>query len=330
MRRWEVTNDGDFFGEPYSEGFGFYKWSSGAYSLSQWKNNTREGIGFHVYDDLDVAVGKYYDGKMVYPRVEMGKNNIIHLYLNERMDGTRDAITVWLDDGNWRFWTEDRDGNRVNNAIEYHHHRDGDEVMLIHYPRGGGDADVVKSVYPGFHAPYPLLNNKPLNFGRCPNWGSFKFTEGTNNNGIRYSRCDNSYNVAGFGLGVIEWGDGTFCLGQWKDGYRTGYSIYRFKTSWEIFYAVEGKRDGLTITFFDSGEVDIQINDRNGRSNSLCYIRGDLSYSGTKSDSLARNGIGLLCRGQTKAQVVSFENGPVVSGSLRREWVLDGTYFSER
>lgn len=324
MKKWEITNNGYFYGEATPNGIGIMKWQDGDYYIGSWKDNARTGWGILKCQN-SVKFGNFDDGQFSYPMVSISNKNVLDVMLERLPNGHRKHVIIWLNDGDWRFDEIDENNDLLENAVEYHH--DSQNILMIKYNNETHEADVVETIPKKFYTAKPIISHAPLDFEKDPDFSRFEWDDGVNNNNVRYFRCDDSKRVGGFGIGAISWNnDEEFCIGQWKDGYRTGWSLYHWENSTEVFYTHEGERAGLSVVFFKAGAISITVVTKDGRKNEICYNGSTLSYSGTVPSCLDRDGPGISvscdCR---HVKFVNFVGDEFDEQSVSAHYALSGS-----
>ena len=305
MRNWEVArvNNGDYyFDEPGHTGLGMYVWTDGDYYLGEWQNQVRTGYAMYRYSDGSAFFGEFVQGQSSGRKgVSLYENRAI-IYLDKGRDGSHLKLVVWLDDGSFKFYRTNDDGDTFGDAFEYH--ADTDNIMFLRYH--GSDSDTI-DIGTTFHTPRPLLYRFNPYFDPAPNPGSFQYSSGND-----YGMVDSSGTRRG--LGAIRWDNNNFYLGEYEDGYRSGWGVYRFSSYYEVAHYTKNAPDGLVVQFWDNGEVTVRIQ-RGGRHDEsyvIDYDDGILMYGPTNDDGFLE-GQGFACPDTATMVLASFSGGSIAN-----------------
>ena len=321
MKRWEITNEGKFYGESGPTGIGIFKWSSSNYYLGQWDNSDRNGLGIRRYDNGNVRFGMFHDGEMSYPTAIMTTKGVMEVLFDIDSNGIEKHLFLDFENGNWYFDTYK--GDDVVGVRVIYDHTDG-SIKLKNYPLGqSSNKEVILPRH--LKLDRPIIHHIPLYFPEIRDFNSFEWNEGKNNVGETYTSCENSTREQ-MGVGAISWGDGTFALSSWKNGDRVGWNVYKWKETYAYFYQDEKVGRTIEIQVYKNSVVNICDCTKNKWSCLLRYEKGNLSYSRTRDNIYTREGNGFIFEGGNSIKFVEFEDNLVKN--VIATYKLEGTTFS--
>ena len=321
MKKWEITNNGEFYGEAGPTGIGIYAWAPNNYYLGQWDNSDRNGLGIRRYDNGNVRFGMFHNGDMSYPTAIVTTNGSLEILFDIDSNGIEKHLFLDFDTGNWYFDTYK--GDDVVGVRVIYNHSDG-TIRMKNFPLGkSSNIEVVIPRRLKFDK--PIIHKVPINFPEITNFDSFDWDEGVNSAGETYTSCENSTKTE-MGVGAVTWGDGTFALSTWKNGRRNGWNVYKWKETYSFFYLDEKLDRTIEIQVYKNSVINICDCTKDHWSCMLRYEKGDLSYSYTKNNLYSRDGDGFIVEGGNVVKFVKFKEHNV--DKVIAAYTLDGTNFS--
>lgn len=321
MKRWEITNEGKFYGEAGPTGIGIFKWSPSNYYLGQWDNSDRNGLGIRKYDNGNVRFGMFHDGDMSYPTAICTTKGALEVLFDIDSNGIEKHLFLDFDTGNWYFDTYN--GDDVVGVRVVYDHSDG-SIRMKNYPLGEScNKEVVLPRH--LKLDRPIIHKVPIYFPDINDFNSFEWDEGKNSNGESFTSCENSTSDQ-IGLGAISWGDGTFCLSTWKNGARVGWNVYKWKDTYSYFYMDEEFNRTIEIQVYKNAVINICDCSNNHWSCMLRYEKGNLSYSRTQDNIYSREGDGFIVENGNTVKFVKFKEHAI--SQVVASYRLDGTAFS--
>ena len=321
MKKWEITNEGKFYGESGPTGIGIYAWAPNNYYLGQWDNSDRNGLGIRRYENGNVRFGMFHDGDMSYPTAIVTTKGVLEVLFDIDSNGIEKHLYLDFDNGNWYFDTYK--GDDVVGVRVLYDHSDG-SIRMKSFPLGqSSNKEVVLPRHLKFDR--PIIHKVPIYFPEIQDFSSFEWDDGINYQGESYTSCENSTKDT-IGVGAISWGDGTFALSTWKDGGRIGWNVYKWKDAYSYFYVDEEVDRTIEIQVFKNRVINICDCLKDHWSCLLRYEGGELSYSRTKDNIYSRYGDGFVVTNDNQVKFVKFKEHKV--DQVIATYSLDNAVFS--
>lgn len=207
--------------------------SPSAIFFGEVKNNAFNGKGFKYYSNSinNTYVGLFENGKETYGVRAFGNSLKVS-------DFARQSENEFLvnPDGSWAYveikCTEGRDYRRVvrylksNGVVEFAAYHNGDdiwgnnikrrEVGVENFLRG-------ETIYQNLYGcKFEHLSYNSVT-GRLNDFAS---TNGTLDSGETWEDCSQKMNGENHGVGFIRWSGGHYYIGEWEEGWRTGFGLY--------------------------------------------------------------------------------------------------------
>ena len=321
MKKWEITNEGKFYGEAGPTGIGIYRWAANNYYLGQWDDSDRNGLAIRRYDNGNVRFGMFHNGDMSYPTAIVTSKGALEILFDIDSNGIEKHLYLDFDNGYWYFDTYK--GDDVVGVRVVYDHSDG-SIRMKNFPLGEScNKEVVLPRH--LKLDRPIIHRAPIYFPEIKDFNSFEWDEGKNNNGETYTSCENSTKDQ-VGLGAISWGDGTFALSTWKNGSRVGWNVYKWKDAYAYFYLDEKLGRTIEIQVYKNSVINICDCTQNKWSCMLRYEKGNISYSRTKDNMYSREGNGFIVEGGNVVKFVEFDDHQVKN--VLATYKLENTTFS--
>ena len=321
MKKWEITNNGEFYGESGPTGIGIYAWAPNNYYLGQWDNSDRNGLAIRRYENGNVRFGMFHDGDMSYPTAIATTNGALEILFDIDSNGIEKHLYLDFDNGNWYFDTYK--GDDVVGVRVVYDHSDG-SIRMKNYPLGKScNKEVVIPRH--LKLDKPIIHKVPINFPEIHGFDSFDWDEGTNSAGETYTSCENSTKTE-MGVGAITWGDGTFALSTWRNGGREGWNVYKWKETYSFFYLDAKLGRTIEIQVYKNSVINIADCTKDKWSCMLRYEKGNISYSYTKDNLYSREGDGFIIEDGNTVKFAKFKDHALQK--VIATYKLEDTLFS--
>ena len=321
MKKWEITNEGKFYGEAGPTGIGIFKWADNNYYLGQWDDGDINGLGIRRYENGNFRMGMFANASMSYPTMIITQKRTMEILFDIDSQGIETHLNIDLESGDWyfdRYKGDDPIGTRF-----IFEHEEG-QITLKNFPLGETFNKKITLPRRIKFSSRPIKFKEDIFFPEIKSWDGFTWEDSVTSNGISYTSCENSTRTA-IGVGAINWGDGTFALSSWKNGGRFGWNVYRWTDTYSFFYNSDSGRT-IEVQVTKNGNVNICDTTPDNWSTYLRYSNGVLTYSETENNIYSRKGLGISIRNYDTIDFVKFvDNTP---DSVIATYSLVGTEYS--
>ena len=279
MKKWIKKSDSLFGDFSNDLSFGINILDEETYIIGRFDEKLRkDGMCITFYQGKYATFGKYYQDHPIYPLVDVDKNGMVEIDLGK--DGSANIYHLSLDTSTSSFiyFLRNKNGKMIQSAISY----DGksNTFSFIKANPDGSFGDSYK-IERKFIPDRPIVCPEPLSFVDITDENKFEYSSEVNS----FAMIENSSSESDPGIGVIEWSDGSYCVGGWRDNHRSGWQAYQIEggTSHMIFFGNYAQYDGLVVRLID-GAVYIKSLKNDGKeyednSFMITFKDGSLSFT---------------------------------------------------
>ena len=209
------------------------------------RNNYFNGLGAMYYADSvkDTFVGRFVGGQE-----ELGFRFSGNNFVLKDFKDNKENIFVLKERGDWAYIEKSvTQQNGCRRAIRYLKDKDSleftefksDDLLEVFNENNRAKAIDFKGALGGSTVYQNLYgcSFERLSYNSITSrLDDFVEGQGTLNSGETWEDFAQKMNNESHGLGVIRWGNGNFYFGEWNDGWRTGFGMYRFKQDGECAF----------------------------------------------------------------------------------------------
>ena len=246
MKKWKRKSEvlfGDFSSEPR---YGISIINKIAYDLGRFnKDNQRDGMVITYVKDQCALMAKYEKDKPLFPIVTIDKfgNASIDLGLNK--DGNIYHLDLDTSTSSFTYSLLNKKGRKpIKNGVQYNGEKN--ELAFIDL-----ENNVSYPIEKKFIPDRPIVCPEPMLFVDVSNDDKFEFSSDPDS----FAACENSNSESDPGIGIIEWADGSYCVGGWRDNHRSGWQAYQIEggNSHMFFYGNYAQYSGLVVRLISNG-----------------------------------------------------------------------------
>ena len=292
MKEWKRKSEhlfGDFSGQV---NYGINVISDAIYEIGRFDDEIKkDGMAITYHKDQFAVMAKYNHDRPIYPIVTIDKFGNAKIDLGEDKKGHIYRLHLDTSKSSFTYWLVDKDDHAINNGVAFNGETN---VLSFVKPESNKQFPIEKKYIPD----RPIVCPEPLLFVDVSDDNKFEFSSDSDS----FSAIENSNSESDPGVGVIEWKDGSYCVGGWRDNHRSGWQAYQIEgdKSHMFFFGNYAQYDGLLVRLLDNA-IYIKAMKNNGdtyddNSFMLSFVGNTLTFSDVHSEyhlDRAGNGISI-------------------------------------
>lgn len=209
-------------------------------------HNKKDGLSIHRLKDGGAVFSKFSHDKALYPITHLRPDGHIIIKFKEDEEGNITTLDLNTQNCDFHFYLTDKDGTIINNSINFDGRKN--KISFNRYEEGKqtNKIDIEKEFIPSV----PIVCFDEVHFPTIESFDDFSF-----NGDEEYSVCESS-DYSRRGIGVINWSDGSYAVGEWRSHMRNGWQIYQFGDYYSIFRGTT-TYNGIQIRVHDNGTIQL-------------------------------------------------------------------------
>lgn len=272
-QQWEVVAPniiGDFKKEkgPY---FGCVIDNEHKYHFGRFNSEKKEDGLIAVALEKSVQFGKYENGKLVSPNIEVYPNGNITLFFKKEENQPARELRLDFSDSSFRYCQVDDDGVEDGTTL-YYDGRTG-SVLLIKYEHGKTILSFTADKK--FHLRNPMKSDAKLEYPTQVDFDLFDYF-----NKPDYTYVNNSIG-SDVGIGVMTVHENLYAVGFWKGKERRGFQICYYDNYFSVNCCHANEITGPNIDISDDGIfIAVEKEDGNGQNihSGILAVKKDYIY----------------------------------------------------